>query len=308
MIFLLGIGCGDKKGSDPEAVAPKPSSPYLLVLGTAQDAGAPQLGCTQKCCAHPDRKAKPEPVVSLAFIDEEENSWILFEATPDITSQVSLVEREGLPALPESVFLTHAHIGHYTGLMYFGREAVNASGIPVFTMPRFNRYLRENGPWEQLVRLGNISLSHLDPGTAIKRGRDFLVTPFVVPHRDEYSETVGFKIEGPKFSALFIPDIDKWHLWEQDINTLVQEVDYAFLDATFYNAEELPNRDITQIPHPTVTESLQQFSGLSPHNRDKIYFIHFNHTNPLLDPNSEAAAKVREEGYRIARKGMRFPM
>ena len=84
----------------------------------------------------------------------------MFDATPDMTAQLEHLNTidTGLAFMPNGIFLTHAHIGHYTGLMYLGKEAINANCIPVYTMPRMNDFLKRNGPWNQLVLLDNIEL------------------------------------------------------------------------------------------------------------------------------------------------------
>ena len=127
------------------------------------------------------------------------------------------------------------------------------------------------------------------------------VIPFLVPHRDEYSETVGYTIIGSTKTALFIPDIDKWEKWEVEIVDVIAKVDYAFLDATFYDAAEINNRDIAEIPHPFVIESVEKFKNMPTNEKKKVYFIHFNHTNPLLNPKSEQALKVEKAGFNIAK-------
>ena len=109
----------------------------------------------------------------------------------------------------------------------------------------------------------------------------------MVPHRDEFSETVGYKIVGPK-KVLFIPDIDKWSLWSKNLISVLREVDIAFLDATFFSAEELDYRPIAEIPHPLVHETMKYLENETKVIKNKIYFIHMNHTNPLLDPNSDS--------------------
>jgi pyrroloquinoline quinone biosynthesis protein B len=125
-----------------------------------------------------------------------------------------------------------------------------------------------------------------------------------VPHRDEYSETVGFKIIGPKKSALFIPDIDKWDKWDTSIVNLISEVDYAFLDGTFYDTQEINNRNIEEIPHPFIIESLELFKDLKESDRNKIYYIHLNHTNPLLNSQSKEYKHVVSNGYNVAVEGL----
>ncbi|NAY93037.1 pyrroloquinoline quinone biosynthesis protein PqqB [Muricauda sp. JGD-17] len=275
----------------------------LYVLGTVQDGGSPHIGCQKKCCSTLFKNPNPNrKVVSLGVIDHEHNKSFLFEATPDMTSQLQLLSTfsSEIGIMPNGIFLTHAHIGHYTGLMYLGREALGAKSVPVHAMPRMKQFLETNGPWNQLVALNNITINPLANQKAIRITPNIKVEPFTVPHRDEYSETVGYKISGPKKSVLFIPDIDKWSKWEKDIIQETQKVDVAFLDASFYNGEEINARDINEIPHPFVVESLKLFGALPDQEKAKIHFIHFNHTNALLNQDSEASSTVRRQGFKIA--------
>lgn len=278
-------------------------TPALVVLGTIQDAGSPQIGCKKECCAH--LLSNPDPnrmVVSLGVMDSKGKSY-LFEATPDLPRQFELLRSIGGQSdgnAPDGIFLTHAHIGHYTGLMYLGKEAMDAKKVPVYAMPRMSQFLNNNGPWELLVNRKNIDIQHIQDGEKITLD-EFSVTPIIVPHRDEYSETVGYRIEGPYKKVLFIPDIDKWTKWDQDIIAEVAKVDYAFLDATFFSGDEINNRDISQIPHPFVIESMEAFKALPASEKNKIHFIHFNHTNPIIDRNSKEAKQVLEAGFNIAR-------
>ncbi|MBT8222432.1 MAG: MBL fold metallo-hydrolase, partial [Eudoraea sp.] len=210
--------------------------------------------------------------------------------------------------LPNGILLTHAHMGHYTGLIQLGREAINADSVPVYSMPRMKSFLEQNGPWDQLLSLGNIVLRELQNEQAVVLNDRLRVTPIVVPHRDEYSEAVGYTISGPNKSALFIPDIDKWDKWNMDISKMVSKVDYAFLDATFYDAAEINNRDISEIPHPFVIESMELFRDLPVAEKNKIHFIHFNHTNPLLNPESTAYKEVLRNGFNVARTKQIFSL
>lgn len=225
-----------------------------------------------------------------------------------MVSQMDLLQNASFPTstTPDGIFLTHAHIGHYTGLMFLGKEAMNANKVPVYAMPQMKTYLETNGPWSQLVKTENISIQSLQNNVEVRLSEELRIIPFQVPHRDEYSETVGYKIIGPTKSALFIPDIDKWEKWEKDIIAEIATVDYAFIDATFYDAEEINNRDISTIPHPFVVESMNAFEYLSKAEKGKVYFIHFNHTNPLLNPGSRQTKKVLKAGFRIARLGDKF--
>ena len=305
--LLLFASCGSNKSS-AEIKEKKLPDRFIVVLGIAQDAGYPQIGCTKECCeAYWQGKEEKKHVVSLALVDRTANQYWLFEATPDITEQLHSLQQY-LPVQnnyePNGVFITHAHIGHYSGLMQLGREVMGTDNIPVFAMPRLDSFLQNNGPWSQLVSLHNIRLNLLHADSSVSINADIKVTPIKVPHRDEYSETVGFIIEIDKKKVLFIPDIDKWEKWDRNVVDEIRKVDYALLDGTFYKNGELPGRDMKEIPHPFVEESLQKFSSLPAIEKSKIIFIHFNHTNPLLRKKSEEKNNLEKQGFAVAEEGM----
>jgi pyrroloquinoline quinone biosynthesis protein B len=286
------------------------NTPYIYLLGVVQDAGYPQTGCYKEHCmpGWADPRLR-RGAVSLGLIDPLANKKYMFEASPNFPEQLYKLEVEAPTKRFEfaGIFLTHAHIGHYAGLMYLGNEAMGAANVPVYAMPKMQHYLKSNGPWSQLVSHKNIIIKALQNDKSLKFG-ELKVTPFLVPHRDEYSETVGYRIDGPAKSAIFIPDINKWTHWKTDLAELVKTVDYALIDATFYADGELGDRDMSKILHPFVTDSMKALQDLTQPQRNKVWFIHFNHTNPLLNPYSKASNLVRQEGYNIATEGIRLPL
>ncbi|WP_371316308.1 MBL fold metallo-hydrolase [Shewanella sp. NIFS-20-20] len=282
----------------------------LVVLGIAQDAGYPQTLCYQPHCmpAWQDKSLR-KMATSLAVVDHAAKAHYLFEATPDLPQQLYLLQQEWSQPdyLLQGVFLTHAHMGHYTGLMHFGRESAATKQIAVYAMPAMRSFLENNGPWSQLVKLKNIELKTLQHQREVTLG-SIKVTPLLVPHRDEFSETVGYLIKGPTKTALFIPDIDKWQKWSTAIEDLIPQVDYALLDATFYSADELKGRTMADVPHPLVIESMSRLKNLAEDQKQKIIFIHLNHTNPLLKPSSPESLAVTAAGFRIANEGLILPL
>lgn len=284
------------------------SSQYITVLGIAQDGGYPQAGCTaEHCLRHWRGEEDKRHVVSLGLTDQASGQNWLFEATPDFTTQLQQLQQASGSTNLSGIFLTHAHMGHYAGLLQLGREAMGAKGIPVYVMPRMKKFLENNAPWSQLVALGNIKLILMEQDTPIQLTPTLRVIPLQVPHRDEFSETVGFRIETSEKSLLFIPDIDKWPLWEKDIRAEVARVEVALLDATFYQEGELPNRNMSEIPHPFVAETIALFSPLPAAEKRKVKFIHFNHTNPLMLEGPERDA-VKQLGFEVATEGERIQL
>jgi pyrroloquinoline quinone biosynthesis protein B len=318
---FLGIGvllivtvesCHSKESSSAGVEQKNLPDRFLVVLGTAQDAGYPQIGCAKECCkAYWEGKEEKKYITSLALVDSKANQYWLFEATPDIANQLHslqsyLTTKDDYS--PDGIFITHAHIGHYSGLMQLGRETMGAKDVPVWAMPRLDSFLKNNGPWSQLISLHNIQLQSLKADSTVSLNTSLKVTPVKVPHRDEFSETVGFVIESDRKKILFIPDIDKWEKWEKDIVAETGKVDMALLDGTFYKNGELPGRNMSEVPHPFVEESLQKFSSLSSGEKSKIVFIHFNHTNPLLKKESAEKKKVKADGFGVAEDGMLIEM
>ena len=281
--------------------AETPTAPYIIVLGIAQDAGAPQAGCRKICCR--DRWNDPkqqERISCLAIVDPVSSERWMIDATPDFKTQLhTLDELAPMPNL-SGIFLTHGHIGHYTGLMQLGREVIGAQAIPVFAMPRMQEFLSRNGSWEQLVRLKNITLQPMRSDSTIVLNPRLQITPLLVPHRDEYTETIGFRITGPSKSALFIPDIDKWEKWDRRIEDVIASVDVAYVDGTFYADGEIPGRNMKEIPHPFIVETMQRLATLPAGEKNKIRFIHLNHTNPALQRTGEAMPAIQKAGFHVA--------
>jgi len=252
----------------------------IVILGTTQDGGYPQLGCRNKCCKNISNSKRF--ISSLAILDNIKKKYWLIDITPDFQNQIKLINKKISSVIPDGIFLTHAHIGHYTGLAKLGKEVINSHNIPVYTMPRMKSFLSNNAPWNQLVNNKNIILKNLENNIQIQINDAVSISPFLVPHRNEISECVGYKITSQTKSIIYLPDIDSWENWEIDLKNIIKENDILFLDGTFFSDDEIPNRDFKTIPHPSIKETLNLLDDLNETEKNKIYFTHFNHTNNLL--------------------------
>ena len=266
-----------------------------IVLGTAQDGGIPQLGCTCPQCQDAGAdESKRRFVASLGIVDHEAEEFWLVDASPDICEQMNLLVSRNPGYRLAGILLTHAHIGHYLGLAFLGRESFNAQNLPILCTQRMAEFLRTNQPWRQLIDLGNIELSVVDPGCSVLLGSTATATPLLVPHRDELSDTVAFSINGPTKQLIYCPDIDRW---EGEILDAIEAADVALLDGTFYSADELPDRDISGIPHPCIVDSIKIFKGFDA----EIRFIHLNHSNRLLS-DEVLLSELKDSGFDIGRR------
>jgi pyrroloquinoline quinone biosynthesis protein B len=310
--FLLALSAA------PEPAPPPPASgPRLVVLGTVQDGGLPHVACTCVRC----ERARREPgfrqhVASLALHLSASGKVYLIDATPDLGAQLEAVARlrgrEPLGRVDrapvDGVFLTHAHIGHYLGLAFFGFETVHTQKLPVWASARMGEFLRGNGPWNQLVRLGEIELRELRPGEPVALGDGVSVTPLQVPHRDEYSDTLGFLVRGPRRTVLYVPDTDSWRAWPRPLTEVLEGVDVALLDGTFYSLDELPGRAVSAIGHPLITESMDLLEPLVKAGELAVSFTHLNHSNPALQPEAAARHAIERRGFRVLAEGEEIPL
>lgn len=318
LLLALGTACATSLDGAPRVDGrDEPDGPYVLVLGTAQDGGIPQIGCAESACerAREVRGAR-RFVASLLLVDPGAGERFLVDATPDLAEQLELARglpagraMEGpRPALVDGIVLTHAHWGHYAGLAQLGREVYGARGVRVFATARMGEFLRTNGPWSLLVHSAAIELERLRPEQPLKLGETLSVRPIRVPHREEFSDVLAFMIEGPTRKLLYVPDTDRWERWGASIEELVGESDVALLDGTFFAQDEVPGRSMAEIPHPCISASLERFARLPASERAKILFTHLNHTNPAADSSSDAARAIRAAGMDVAREGMRFAL
>ena len=288
---------------------------FVKVIGTAQDGGIPHIGCFCSNC----QRAWKEPrfsrlISSLALFDLVENKTIFVDATPDIRAQTKMV-RERMSShkkknkfWPDGILLTHAHIGHYTGLMFYSYEAQSTDRLPVYCSERMADFLAQNGPWSQLVEQKNIVTKTIRPENLQSLTSHISILAIQVPHRDEYTDTLGYKIIGPNRSLLYIPDIQNWKTWDRSIVDEIQKVDIALLDGTFYSPEELPSRDLSSIGHPFISDSMLLLRNIAQNSNIQVYFTHLNHSNLALDPDGDARKTMKKDAFDLAEDGMEFSL
>jgi len=295
---------------------PADAGPRIVALGTVQDGGLPQAGCTcAQCTAARRDPARKRHVASLALVVPETGHTWLIDATPDLSAQIDRIHTwrahpEGRPdrAPVDGVLLTHAHIGHYLGLALFGFEAIDTRDLPVYGSPRMVAFLKANGPWSQLVARRNVDLRELRPGAPLALDRGVTVTPIPVPHRDEYTDTLAFLIRGPRRALLYVPDTDAWASWPRPLTDVLRGIDVALLDGTFYSPAELPDRDVTKIKHPLIESTMDLLAPLVRAGRLRVLFTHLNHSNPVLDPASPARRRIEARGFGVLAEGEEIPL
>ncbi len=289
------------------------------MLGTAQDAGVPQINCfSDNCTAVRTGQRVPPLVACVGLIDHATRQSFVLDATPDIVTQVGalLTPTGEAPAglgggtaplhdLLHGIFLTHAHIGHYTGLVHLGKEGAATRQLPVFASRRMCDFLSANAPWDTLVDGSFIDLRPLSPGRRVQISPSLAVTPFEVVHRAEYTDTLGYRVHGPERTLMYVPDADVWDGWNTPFDELLGASDVALIDGSFWSRDELGHRAQANVPHPPVSQTLERLRGMP--DLPEIRFIHLNHTNPLWDAESPLRRDL-PPGFHVAETGQRLTL
>lgn len=264
------------------------------ILGNVQDGGIPHLGCGCELCvkAREDpREAKYVASLLLKESDDENTARYLVNATPDIRQQVKWKYLDG-------IFVPHEGLGHITGLQFFGQEGPDISELSVFCCNAVEDYMMKNDPYRFLIDRDNIQIHDFSDGEEEDiRGGRVESRQFYHPHLNH--DTTAYMIHGENKKLFYLADIVNFN---DEIEACIEEADVALIDGTFWSEDEIGRYE--EVPHPPIRRSLDQFEDLDT----KIYFIHMNHTNPVLREDSDERKKLNERGFSVAKQGHEFQL
>jgi pyrroloquinoline quinone biosynthesis protein B len=269
----------------------------FIILGSGQDGGAPQVG--QASSVSHRRSASSVCIVS------NEGMVLLLDASPDVRQQsLALLESTVYPSdrtsLVDGICITHAHMGHYAGLLHFGTEAAATEHVPLIGTSRFLEFFSANEPWADLIRSGHVDATLIGNDTMMID--DILgLNAIAVPHRGEHTDTVAYSVSIRDTPwLLYVPDVDDWTRWPE-AETEIARHDFALVDATFSSIDELQGRNIGRIPHPLVPDTISRFRHLTAGTQ--IILTHINHSNPLGRFESPITGQALVAGFKIAHDG-----
>ena len=125
--------------------------PFVIILGITQDGGSPHAGCKNAFCKSLWQQGEKEKISSIGIINPKQRKSWMIDATPDFPQQYRRLTAEHDTELA-GIFLTYAHIRHYTGLIHLGKEVMRKK-CTCFVMENMEGFLKSNGPRDQLVML-----------------------------------------------------------------------------------------------------------------------------------------------------------
>ena len=278
----------------------------VVLLGVAQDGGRPQPGCAKPCCIGLSSNDISYPT-SLGVIESDQIH--LIDVTRHLANQLQYLGNR----IPNYVWLTHAHFGHVDGLGLFGRETMNAKGIPLYASKKMQQLITDTPQWRIMVEQGVFVPREMSNNNKVEFG-ELTIEPILVPHRDELSDMHAFVISSSQNKLLYLPDHDTWEetlsMYNcHDIRQWLKElaIDIALIDGTFWSEDELQSRNQEKVPHPPIKQTIEML-GYKQQGDPEIYFIHLNHTNPVYDQWSEQHAQVIEMGWKIGKQGMKIKL
>ncbi|MHA2105763.1 MAG: MBL fold metallo-hydrolase [Candidatus Hodarchaeales archaeon] len=276
----------------------------IFVLGTIQDGGLPQIGCfCLNCKIAIKSKMKNRFRSSIAI--KTKTSVYLVDATPDIEYQypllMSLTNMDEIPNRNlklSGIILTHLHTGHYTGLVHLGKESASTRNLPVYMTSENELFIRKNKPYSYLIEREEIKPIQIHFDQKFIEEDNLVITPFEVPHRNEDGDTIGLNIRNSSTgkNLIYISDID---YLPKEIIKKFQTSNVIIFDGSFFSKNEISGQE--NVPHPPIKSTIE-ILGKNFHS--DFYFTHINHTNPVLNSQSDETEFLTKSGYKLASEGL----
>ncbi len=288
----------------------------VTVLGSAQDGGFPEWDCNCLNCRLSRQNALKFRFRSSLAVESENGCIVVLDASPDLKSQISMLRPysrriseayAGRVAPIDAILITHAHWGHIMGLLEL--SAGYPFKIPVYCSHYVASIIRSSRIFKSLVDGNFIDIIEFGDGDVLDvvdwRGRrtGLKFEAFKVPHREDFTDTYGFKVFDKKSSIVYIPDIKTL---SNNILSRIEGSNALFFEGTFYWEDELwrisgIRRTSTELGHIPMVESLSILKELQVNLK---YYIHLNHTNPTLRSNSDERRTIEKAGLKIAFDGL----
>jgi pyrroloquinoline quinone biosynthesis protein B len=295
----------------------------VRVLGSAAGGGVPQWNCACANCAAAREGRQPRRTQSSVAVSDDGVRWLLLNCSPDVAVQIEAFaplhpgRRRGTPIA--GILVTDANVDHLGGLGvlrqhgddgFVVRSSAIVRGIAA-AQPAFAPFTLPPHRWLEMPFDAACEAADDDDVVGNRLTVRTLPVPGTTPgydgRRGVRGAVVAYEIAGRGSSAtlLFAPvfaEID------DALARAIDSADVAFLDGSFFSDDELvaqglaqkPARSLGHLPVGDPGGTLERLRG----SKTRIIFAHLNNSNPMLDPHSSAAARVRQLGADIAHDGM----
>jgi pyrroloquinoline quinone biosynthesis protein B len=295
----------------------------VRVLGSCAGGGLPQWNCGGASSVRAragDPRLPPRTQTSLA-VSADGARWSLCGASPDVRQQLAafpaLHPRPGTRDLPlDTVVLCSAELDAALGLLVM-REALS---YRVLSTPWVRRALCENDAAFRMLE-PVWGTARLDESVVLDRegrleARFFPLLPKVPGFLRDLAKpspetTVGLRLTDRASGArlCFAPALGAL---DSATQAELAAADLRCVDGTFFTQHELralrPGApDALAMGHVPISGAEGSLSRLASLPGRTLY-LHMNATNPILDPDSPEAARVRAAGVEIATDGLELSL
>ena len=300
----------------------------LRVLGSAAGGGVPQWNCACRNCSAAREGRAPRRTQSSAAISLDGERWLLLNCSPDVAGQIEafapLQPRDPRSTPILGALVTDANLDHLGGLAVL-RQRTPGSGLRVRSsavvraiataQPSFAHAATPPHRWLEVP----LDRAAPNDGADDAVGAALTVRAFAVPgttpgydgRRDVEGAVVAYEIaeRGSSERLLFAP---VFSTVDATLQQAIAAATVALLDGTFYSEDELraggmldaQARELGHQPVGGHDGTLERLGGVGT----RIIFTHVNNSNPMLDPDSRAAAFVRKHGAEVAYDGMELAL
>ncbi len=293
----------------------------VRVLGSAAGGGVPQWNCGCANCTAARRGDAPIRLQSSIAVSADGDRWVLVNVSPDIAAQIEAhppLQPRGIRGTPISgILLTDANVDHLGGLVTLRqagehRFVVRSSSMvrdiataqPAFAQfagPPHRWLAVDEGPLGRVdgdpvgaeLEVRAIPVPGLTPGFAGRQAVRGAVTAYAI--RDARGgPTVLF---APVFAGI-----------DAVLGSEIAAAEIAFIDGSFFTDDEMTatgagDKRATALGHAPLAGPQGTLAGIGTvHGR--CFATHVNNTNPILDPNSSAAAELAAYGVEVATDGL----
>lgn len=286
----------------------------VRVLGSAAGGGVPQWNCRCPNCraARADKSAKLRRTQSSIAISADNKNWVLFNASPDLCSQVA-----AFPALTAggeklrgtalaAVVLTDGELDHVTGLLSLREHRK----LRLVCTPTVVQLLSRDFPiLPVLEKYSAVQISHFPVRVASLRisAIDFgSKAPPYAAHLKRQGLVAGLRIESAEKSLAYLPGLPAI---TAEVEKFIAGCDCLLVDGTFWSEREMVSLGLTHrtagdMGHVPISGPNGTLEWLQLLKIPRKIYIHINNTNPILRTGSRESKLVRRAGITVAYDGM----
>ncbi|MEU0880662.1 pyrroloquinoline quinone biosynthesis protein PqqB [Lentzea sp. NPDC005914] len=285
-----------------------------VLLGTTAGGGFPQWNCACALCVRARSGDLESRAQDCLAISGNGTDWWLVNVSPDIRTQIAacslLNPGPGPRETPlRGALFTDAELDHTLGLLTLRGGA----GLTVWAPGPVLHALKDQFDLRTVIDgYAPVAWRQVEADQAFDIGGLQVSAIPISAKRPKYARSstvdghwvIAYRFFDPVSGGVLVyaPCLASW---PPGFDEVVAGADCLLLDGTFYAASEMGSATGSSsgqaaMGHLPITHSLPELRRFPAVRR---IYTHLNNTNPVLDPESPEAAKLREAGVEVPLDG-----